>query len=238
MAKSNDLMVFDRKLRLKVDFKARMSDVDDQTQIFRKPHFSFEGEKMIWFKGKYSISLIDLRDLSQIEYKNLIPKKQKYEGIPEPRFSVADFKGEKILIYYEIENHGMFLYQEDKTDPKIYSCFEKYSFFNKIEALDLQKSKNFGVCAGSNNQGFAFVQAFNFDNSLGAAASQIFENLDCHKINSLAFSQKKEDLIFASTDGPFLVLGLDLAGGKFDLLKIIDIQVNSKIIFLFFRFLC
>lgn len=223
-------MVFDRKLKLKVEFKSKMSDFEDDELIHRNPHFSFEGEKMVWFKGKFSISLIDLRDLSQVEYNNLIPYDPNEEHLPEPRFSVADFKREKILLYYEVGQTGMILYQEERNDPHIYSCSDCFDTFERIEALDLTEDKNFVICGGSDNSKATFIAGFSFEKTLTLMGKKTLQMLNCSKIHALAFSKSKDDLLFASTDGPFLVLGLDLYRSKIDLLKIIDIHMNCKTI--------
>ena len=226
MFKSNDLVVFDRKLNLQLEFKAKQEDT--RTEFFRKPNFSFEGDKIIWFSGKYSFSVVDLKDLTCTELENMLPRSNA-GTVPEPLFSVADFKDKKILTYYNFEEEGVFVYhQGEQAEPLMYLASEVLENCAQVKALDLSKDKKLVYAAGALEDHRAFITVLDFDQSFQIVASKVISEAPCTCINSLALSPNQTDLIFAGTDGPFLVLGLNETSKRMDLLKIIDIKVHSK----------
>ena len=121
---SNSIQILDRKLNKQVDFPGRENDFSSETQtrlaqtLERQPHFSNEGDQMIWFADKWSISVVDLRDLSQIIIENglkAIMQQQGLDKIPEPVMTIADFSVNKILVVYNLEGkHLLVWHQENK----------------------------------------------------------------------------------------------------------------------------
>jgi len=214
---------------------------------------------MVWFSGKYSITLVDLTNLSQTCLNNSIPKSSK---LPEPQYVIADFQAQKVLVYYILDSEGVLVYtypkkglqnqksskfpiqnsQNSQNSQNLYENFEKskntdiylledlFPFVDTVKALDLTKDKKYGVMGGRSKNGNAYISAFNFGD-FGLKAKKDLVEVTGTFVNAIVMSKVQEDLVFASTDGPFLVLGLNLVEGKIDLLKIIDIQVHSKFFF-------
>lgn len=69
--KSNTLAVYDKKGMKKADFQGERKDSGYQL-INREPHFSFEGDQMMWFGGITSLYIVDLNNLTQIKIDNFV----------------------------------------------------------------------------------------------------------------------------------------------------------------------
>jgi hypothetical protein len=230
MAKSNDLLVFDKALNMQAQLKAKSADIsyNRQKTFGRRPHFSFEGGKMVWFSGKYQITLVDLTNLEQTVLKNNLPELKGPDKQPEPQFVIADFEKSKVLTYYLYNEEGVLVFNELQKEPKTLIVAEKYPFAQTLNALDLTKNKKLAVFGGQSQRGKAYIAGFHFDGVFELAARKDLIEVEASFVNSIAMSKNQDDLMFACTDGPFLVLGLNMHHWKIDLLKIIDIQVQSK----------
>lgn len=228
MNHSNDLMVLDRKLRKQIDFKGKRKD---STISYRQPHFSFEGQKMIWFGDKYSFSIIDLRDLSQTIVSNLLPEMQG-SNHPEPRFSIADFYRSKVLVFYEMEGEGVLVYHEKDREPDMHLASDKFNQFEKVNTLDLTKNKLFGVMGGtskSTGNPSACISIFAFNQNLSIVFFKEFPDVPtATTITKTCMSHIQEDVMIAATDGPLLILGFDTDKKRVDVLKVIDMNINGK----------
>lgn len=109
-----------------VDFPGRMVDqvewnsTANRTPPERQPHFSNEGNKMIWFGDKFSISVVDLRDLSQTIIENglkeVLAAQQVSDKIPEPLNCICDFEANKILVVYAIEEERILVYSSEHAE--------------------------------------------------------------------------------------------------------------------------
>jgi hypothetical protein len=88
--RSNTLSVFDKKLQKLVDFTAERNDVGE-FDFAREPHFSNEGDQMIWFGGNTSLYVVDLSSLTQIKIDNFVYKSPNGKN-PQPINAVADFQ--------------------------------------------------------------------------------------------------------------------------------------------------
>lgn len=248
-------MVFDRKLKLKVEFKGKLQNEEN---LLRKPHFTFEGDKMIWFRGGGSVCLIDLKDLSQSEIEGVVPKGA------DVRFSVADFRNGNLLLYCDFEDFenlkeneifeknaknrglsnfgdhdinrrrkgGFFLIISEKNKTqRIEKLSEKFKDIDTIDALELTEDKKHGIFGSTSDRKIPNLVVVNFEENFKITVRKPLEVQNCRFVKSLAISKEKSDMIFVSTNGPFLVLGLDLIRGKVDMLKIIDIQINCMTFF-------
>lgn len=224
---SNDLMVLDRKLRKQIDFKGKKQDASIS---FRQPHFSYEGQKMIWFGDKYSFSIIDLRDLSQTIVSNLLPELQGTRH-PEPRFAIADFIRSKVLVFYEMEGEGVLVYHEKDREPDMHLASDKFKQFSQVKALDLTKNKLHGVIGGTAKpMPCACLSIFSFNENLTPLLFREFEDVPgATAITKICMSHAQENVMIAATDGPLLILGFDTERKRVDVMKVIDMNLNGKL---------
>lgn len=63
LARSNRLKIFDKKLNLVAELNSNYQDEEGGPLITRNPHFSNEGQKLIWFSDRFSVTMLDLRDM-------------------------------------------------------------------------------------------------------------------------------------------------------------------------------
>lgn len=231
---SNDLLVIDRKLRKQIDFKGK---IHDKRPVFRQPHFSFEGQKMIWFCDKYSFSIIDLRDLSQTIVSNLLPQLKENQD-PEPKLAIADFIRSKVLVYYEMEGEGVLVYHEKDREPDMHLALDKFRDFSSIKAIDLTKNKFLGFAGGtgkiSNQRESACLAIFSFNENLSVLVTKKFEeipNATC--INKIAMCSHNENMLIVASDGPLMLIGFDIEREEIDILKVIEMNLNGNYLIIF-----
>ena len=61
---SNNLLVFDKNLNLELEFKGKDRDINRLSDMYREPHFSYEGKRMFWFGSKSDLYTVDLTTLA------------------------------------------------------------------------------------------------------------------------------------------------------------------------------
>ena len=231
-------MVFDKQFKQVVAFDGRKVD-DPSKTFFRQPHFSFEGEKMIWFGGKTCVYIVDLTDLSIFLIDNLIPDEE--DNPPEPLFTIADLKREKILTVFLFENENTLVYYEKDREPDLHLLSEIFPEYNEISCLDLGKNKIFGFLAGrkfkrdkvSGRQlKIPSITGFSFNKELKIAADFEFPITKCNKIGCVRVSPNHEDILYIASDGPLFVLGFSAKEKRFHILKAIDFKNDGNLNFL------
>ena len=244
---SHDLVVLDRKLKVKLEFNGKKHS---KVPVFREPHFSFEGEKMIWFGGNNSISIVDLRDLSQTVVSNLLPEFEELESTPEPKLSIADFKASKLMILYEMDGESLIVYNERDRDPDMYILPEKFDDMNNVNCMDLSKDKSTGFLGGEtslemfdklgNSAGIrrcGCITVFNFDSSLMQLCCLRLEHLkNASTVVKILLSEFYENLMYVLTSGPLLVTEYDPVNKVVECLRVVNVDFCSKKKFDFFCF--
>jgi len=224
---SNTLTVFDKKLTKEVEFPGDQVDVVDK-KIYREPHFSFEGNNILWFGGKNSLYIVDLRTLSQIKIDRFVG-----DGInPEPICGIADFRREKYLVFFEIEKEFVLIYSERDREPDPHLLDELFPKYNELKCMDLTKNKLYGVVGGwtedidsktKSHYSKGCISAFKFTKSLDLVAEIELPRKKCSIVKKVLWSRTHEDVLFASTDGPLFILGFHSTINQFEVLKAIDI---------------
>ena len=229
---SNNLVVFNRKLKQEFEFKSQHADTPATLAMNKEPHFSFEGDYMIWFGGKNTLHIIDLTSLSQLKIDNFVSQ----DVSPEPIYAVADFAREKYLICYEIEDEFVLVFSEREREPDLHLLEEKFPKYSDIKCMDLTKNKLYGVASGwtedtDSVSGKAFskgcISAFKFTRSLDLVAEIELPKRKCSVVSKVCWSKTHEDVLFACSDGPLFVLGFHPTINQFEVLKAIDINNSA-----------
>ena len=201
---------------------------------------------MVWFGGKTSLYIIDLRTLSQVFIDNIIPEVSELP--PEPLSVIADFKNDKLLIHFILEDENILVYLEQKNDPVIRLIEDVFPKFTEFECMDLDRDKRFGFVGGAvssldHSKGemscTAYIIAFSFDRSLGKVGESALPEEECSKVLCLRMfdyyekgramerlregEQAGDSVIFALTDGPLYVVCFDVEEKRFEVIRKIDV---------------
>lgn len=239
-AGTNNLLVFDKQFKQVVSFDGRQADRSN-LKLFRQPHFSFEGEKIIWFGGKTCVYIVDLTDLSIFLIDHLIPENDL--NPPEPLFSVADLKREKILTVFLFETEQTLVYYEKDREPDLHLLSEIFPRYEKITCVDLDKKKVFAFLSGivkkrdkisGRKLRLPSITAFSFNKELKKMAEFEFPKKKCSEISCIRVSPSHDDIIYAATDGPLFVLGFSAKEKRFHILKAVNFKNEGKLFFFLF----
>lgn len=121
---------------------------------------------MIWFGDKFSISVVDLRDLSQTIIENglkeVLVAQQILDKNPEPVSCICDFDANKILVVYALEEERILVFNHGNSESQMWLIQEKFPNVQKLTALDVTKDKKFGI-AGVIQGGKPALFLFTFD---------------------------------------------------------------------------
>jgi len=241
--KSNNLLVYDKQYNQIVKFDGRKKDTYHHS-FNRKPHFSFEGDKIIWFGGKTCLNIVDLTDLSIYLIDHLIPMADDY--VPEPLHVVADFKREKILTVFLFESEYTLVYYEKGREPDMHILSEIFPQWEKIDCVDLDKNKCFGFIGGTVMKAdrisgrvnkLPSIAAFTFNKKLEMVAGFDLPSNKSKNVGSLIMSPTHDDVLFVGSDGPLYVVGFDMKKRKFHIIKAIEFGNPGKFFFskIFYR---
>lgn len=233
---SNKLAVYDKRCKMKVDFEADRMDRFGM-EFAREPHFSFEGDQMIWFGGITSLYIVDLSSLTQIKIDNFVYKSAN--GIaPQPLNAVADFQRQKYLVHYKIETEDVIVYHIHGREPDPHIMGELLPKFDTLKCLELNHKRLYLFAGGHSMaqdkrtgalRSKACVTALRFDKGLKIEAEIILPASKCSTVNKILSSKKHPDVLFVSTDGPLFVLAFSSSQNQFEVLKAININTpNSK----------
>lgn len=232
----NSLVVYTKNITKEVQIKAERIDTVD-TGVAKDPHFSFEGEKMVWFGGLTSLYTVDLRTLEREKISDFI---YDMGGVPpEPICAIADFGRSKHMVAYSLDNETIVVYHEKGREPDPHLLDDIFPKYIEINCMDLNEKKIYGFIGGVGssddnvNNRAGCVSAFGFNKELKLLAEIEFDRTKCSSVSKVICSVSHEDVLFVSSDGPIFVLGLDVVNKKFEILKAIEIQGGSN----FFYFL-
>lgn len=227
---SNDLKVYDKKLKLKYNFEGEDPSFGN-SKNYKEPHFSFENDKIMWFGSRNNMYVVDLKTLVQVKIKEIVS-----EGIlAEPMCAIADFKREKFLIYFHIEQENVVIYSEKGREPDPHLVDELFPKYNELKCMDLTKNKLYGVAGGwsedqdpSSGRRYSkgCVSAFKFTKTLDLVAEIQLPKRKCSVVTKLKWSESHEDVLFCTTDGPLFILGFHPTINQFEVLKAIKIEPN------------
>jgi len=230
---SNSMVVYNKKMIKDFDFKSERIDRVESENI-REPHFSNEGEQMIWFGGETSIFIVDLRTLAQKKIDNLVFSDGV--NIPEPICAIADFERDKYCIVYDMNDEKVVVFHQggQEADPNLMN--EIFPKFEEILCMELHKEKLYGFIGGwtsaldyqNNPISKGVVSAFEFNKSLKLVAETELASHKCTSVSKIVVSKTNKDILYVATDGPLFVLGFLSGQKKFDVLKAVSIQNTSS----------
>lgn len=225
---SNDLRVLDKELNTKFSFEGEdPSYLNSRT--YKEPHFSFEKDNIMWFGSKNDLYVVDLKSLSRVKIKEIVESDIR----AEPIMAIADFRREKYLIFFKIEQENVLIYSEKGREPDPHLVEEKLPLYNELKCLDLTKNKLYGVAGGwtesqdpasGKSYSKGCVSAFKFTKSLDLVAEIELPKRKCSVVTKLKWSQTHEDVLFCTTDGPLFILGFHPTINQFEVLKAINIE--------------
>lgn len=239
-SKTNNLLVFDRSFKQIVSFDGKQQD-GPSLEIFRQPHFSFEGEKIVWFGGKTCVYIVDLTDLSIFLIDNLIPENEV--NPPEPLFTIADLKREKILTCFLFETEHTLVYYEKDREPDLHLLSEIFPKYHQIRCMDLDQQKLFGFLAGLTKKSdkitgkqlrIPTINAFTFNKELRKMAEFELPIKKCSDISCIRVSPKNDDVLYVCTDGPLFVLGFGVRERAFEIVKVVEFKNSGNYLSLLF----
>lgn len=235
MKGSNDLVVYTKNISKEVHLSGERVDSIDNG-LPKDPHFSFEGEKLIWFGGLTSLYTIDLRTLEREKISNFIYDMGNRP--PEPICAIADFKRNKHLVVYDMDGDTCVVYHEEGREPDPHLLDDIFPKYKKITCADLNEKKIYGFVGGtapssdnafgSMNQTVGCLSAFNFNKELSLIAEIEFDKRQCSRVTKVICSKGQEDVVFVSSDGPLFIVGINAQNKVFEVLKAIEIPGGSK----------
>lgn len=225
-----------------------MEDKITQSSIkpeFKQPHFSFEGDKMVWFGGKVCLFIVDLRTLTQIFIDKIIPDVSN--NPPEPINVIANFEENKILIHYKVENEDVLVFNHLDNNPVVHLVEDLFPNFNEFECMDISKNKLFGFVGGAKStldhvkvelECKPCLIAFEFDKNLKRVNEFKLDGSLCSKIYCIRLKSKNDielreefgnegykafDVLFLLTDGPLFIVQFHQEERSFELLRSINV---------------
>lgn len=234
---SNSLVVYTKNITKEVQIKAERIDTVEST-LSKDPHFSFEGEKMIWFGGLTSLYTVDLRTLERDKIPDFIY--DMGDTAPEPFCAIADFKRGKHMVAYDMDGETCIVYHEQGREPDPHLLDDIFPKYIEVTCMDINEKKIYGFIGGvgasdSNpNMNVACLSGFNFNKELKLVAEMEFDSRKCSRVTKIICSKSQEDILFAATDGPLYVVGVNPPERKFEVLKAIEIEGGSKFFSLIF----
>lgn len=217
---SNSILILDKKLMKHVDFPGRENDFSNPEatkiaqSIERQPHFSNEGYKMIWFGDKWSISILDMTDLSQNILDNglkSVLQDQNSNKIPEPVTSIADFEKNKVLVLYNLQYQNILVWHEEMKETQMWLASEKFPQFEKITFMDITKDKKHGIIGGI-VKGECSLALFSFNTDMTTVAQITIPTHSEHEQNGvtgLRVSSQNDGLILCATRSDLCMLQVD-----------------------------
>lgn len=257
---TNNLVIYDKELNEKMKFPSKTQDQVSQSSMkpnFKQPHFSFEGDKMIWFGGKVSLFVVDLRTLTQIFIDKIIPDVSN--SPPEPINVIADFEKHRILIHYKVENEDVLVFNEIDKNPVVHLVEDLFPNFNEFECMDITKNKKYGFVGGAKTtldhvkielKSKPCLIAFEFEENLKKISEFHFDEVECSTVLCVRLKSKNDielreefgnddlktaDVLFLLTDGPLFIVQFHQEDKNFELLRSINIVgVDGKYFFYFF----
>lgn len=238
---SNTLVVYTKNMIKEVQINAERIDERDNG-ISKDPHFSFEGEKIIWFGGLTSLYIVGLRHLDREKIPEFIY--DMGNSPPEPVCAIADFPREKHLVVYEMEGETCIVYHEKGREPDPHLLDEIFPKYLEITCIDLNEKKIYGFIGGvgsseDSQPGFnassGTMSAFHFNKELLLIAEIEFDRRKCSRVTKIVCSKSHEDVVFVASDGPLFIVGLNVQQKRFEVLKAIEINGGSKIFILIFK---
>lgn len=233
---SNNLAVYDKNCKLKVDFNGERYD-NKWLSVQRSPHFSFEDDQIIWFGGSTSLYIIDLKSLAQIKIENFA-----YEGEsgspPQPMNAVADFSRQKFLVHYKIEREDVLIYHINGREPDPRVISEVLPKFDNLKCLEINEKRIYVFAGGDTSEldqrtgamkRRACISALRFDRELKTEAEILLPTSKCSTVHKILCSSRHQDVIYVATDGPLFIIGFSGSTNEFEVIKAININVpNSK----------
>ena len=190
---------------------------------------------MIWFADKWSISVVDLRDLSQIIIENglkAIMQQQGLDKIPEPVMTIADFSVNKILVVYNLEGKHLLVWHQENKQTEMWLAEEKFPQFQKITYLDITKDKKYGIVGGQ-AQGVITIGLFKFDTTMKFMASTnipVSEDSVSSGVTGIRVSTARDGLMFVTTMDKLNILQIDVSGqGGVDLKIIQQVDLGRQL---------
>lgn len=180
----------------------------------REPHFSFEGDKLVWFGGLTSLYIVDLTSLTQIKIDNFIYDTPS--GKPaQPMNAVADFNRQKYLVHYKVEREDIIVFHKHGREPDPHIIEEILPKYDTIKCFELNKKKLYvfvgGQCTLPDKKTGLMktkgcISAMKFDKELKITAEIILPGSKCTTVNKILSSESHPDVLFVATDGPLFIL--------------------------------
>ena len=237
MLKSNKLKIFDKKLNLVAELNSGYGEEGDNSAPGQNPHFSNEGQKLVWFSDRYSITVLDLRDMQQ-EVVEIGLISEELSCNPEPKFCIADFSRGKFLVYSQA-GPSFYFSLIDKTniqksqsnyDILVYEQAEiliNQVLGQKINFMDLSLDKQLIFIGGINRRtNFASISVLDFSRNLDLHSELCLKNLKIQKALCMRLSSQNKEIGMVGCTKTILVIGIDYARKNLDVLKVIEIQLG------------
>jgi hypothetical protein len=234
---SNKLVVYNKFMIKDVDFESERVDRVESGNV-REPHFSNEGENMIWFGGETSIFVVDLRNLSQTKIDNLLFSDGQTS--PEPICVISDFERQKVCLFYELNEEPLLVYYVKGEEPEQMLVNEVFPKYEEVRCVDLHQDKLYGFLGGWTSAldvngaeiSKATVSAFEFNRGMKIIAETELTSQKCTSVSKIVVSKTNRDILYVATDGPLFILSFLSAQKKFEVIKAIRIQNTScKLLF-------
>lgn len=147
--KTNNLLLLEPNFSEKFRYPGEIAD-EVPFNKFRQPHFSFEGKKIMWFGGKTTLYTVDLRDMSILKIKNLLPEVMLGQGsTPEPMYALADFDKEKYIATYFYTDEFVLSYVEKNREADIHLMSDIFPKMHEVTCMDLDREKVFAFIGGN-----------------------------------------------------------------------------------------
>lgn len=187
----------------------------------------------MWLGGKTTLYTVDLRDMSILKIKNLLPEVMLGQGsTPEPMYVLADFDKEKYIATYFYTDEFVLSYLEKNREADIHLMSDIFPKVHEVTCMDLDREKTFAFIggntvkedtaqysAGTAIKRKAIVSAFTFNKDLKIIANLELPEDRCSIVGSIRVSPTHENVIYVNTDGPLFILGLDPVQKRFRIIK-------------------
>ena len=238
LLENHNLLVYSKDMKLVVDFKSRYEEQDilgfQRNNLFMEPHFSAEGDKIIWFGSPNSMFIVELSTLAQTMVGELL---FEYDGLaPEPLCAIANFDQELYLVLFEIDDQAVLVLKRGNNEADPLFVDDVFPRFEGIKCLDLSLDHKIGFAGGWTRSGDpetgstinrAIIAAFEFKEKLPAIAET---ELGASMITKIVMAKKQENALFALSDTLIFILELNRGprGFVFEVKNQIDVHFEES----------
>lgn len=198
----------------------------------KKPHFSGETSKIMWFGGKGQLMEVNLEDLSMINHRTLAVCLSEYI-YSEPIATIADFQRFKYLALSNLEGEQILIYGENKIEPDPLIMTKAFPFLSEATCIDISKNKLHGFIGGfleiPSISKKGVMASFMFERSLRVTSVLELPQENATEVTCIRQCNLFEEILLVGSNGPIFVVSFIHAQRTLGILRVIELDNISLV---------